>query len=114
MRLTRLPSKKDWKPVFLENYRESGNVKESAEAAGVSKQMAYKARKMNKAFREEWEAAREEVGDTLEAVAVSRAKDHSDTLLIFLLKGLKPETYGDKTRHAFDQDSPLRVTLKWE
>lgn len=108
-----MPSKKDWKPAFLENYRESGNVKASAEAAGISKQAAYKARKNNKAFREEWEAAREEVADTLEAVAVTRAKDHSDTLLIFLLKGLKPDTYGDRVRHGGIPGSPLEVVVKW-
>lgn len=105
--------KKDWKPDFLENYRESGNVQASAKAAGITKQAAYKARKTNKVFRQEWEAAREEVADTLEAVAVTRAKDHSDTLLIFLLKGLKPETYGEKVRHGGLPGSPLEVVVTW-
>ena len=109
-----MPPKKDWKPAFLESYRESGNVKASAAAAGVSKQAAYKAKKNNKAFSAEWDEARIEVADTLEAEAVQRAKDHSDTLLIFLLKGLKPETYGDKRTHGFDPNAPLKIDLKWE
>lgn len=105
--------KKDWKPAFLANYRESGNVSASAAAAGITKQAAYKARRTNKVFREEWEASREEVGDTLEAEAVARAKDHSDTLLIFLLKGLKPDIYGDRVRHGGIPGAPLEVVVKW-
>jgi hypothetical protein len=109
--LTKLTPKKDWKPAFLEAYRESGNVTESAEAAGVTKQAVYKARKSGKAFREEWETAREELADDLEAVAVKRARNSSDTMLIFLLKGLKPDTYGDKLKHLGDPARPVEIVI---
>ena len=100
--------KKDWKPRFLDVFRESGNVTESAKAAGVTKQAAYKARNTNKTFRTAWDSAREEIADDLEAEAFKRAKDSSDTLLIFLLKGLKSDTYGDKRKLVGADDGPIR------
>ncbi len=102
--------KKDWKPVFLEAYRENGNVKEAAEAAGVTKQAVYKARKAGAAFAEQFDRARDELADDLEAVAIRRARDKSDTMLIFLLKGLKPNVYGDKVKqeHIGAGGGPIR------
>ena len=105
---------KNWKPAFLEAYAESGNLKESAESVGVTRQAVYDAKKRSKVFAAEVAVAREHAADELEAVAIKRAKDHSDTLLIFLLKGLKPDTYADKKVHGFDPDQPLKISLKWE
>ena len=105
--------KKDWKPAFLEAYAESGNVKASAQAAGITKQNVYAARKKSKTFAEQFKRAREEAADNLEGVAFKRAEESSDTLLIFLLKGLKPETYGDKVRHGGIPGAPVEVVVKW-
>ena len=108
-----MTDKKGWQPVFLEKYAETGNLSRSAEYADVSRTAVYKAKKQ-KAFGEQFAAAREEAADGLEAVAFQRARETSDTLLIFLLKGLKPDVYAERTRHGFDQDAPLRIQLKWE
>lgn len=106
--------KKDWKRVFLHAYAQSGNAKESAEAAGVSEQAVYKARKTSKTFAEQFEEAREYLADDLEAVAVGRARERSDTMLIFLLKGLKPDTYADRVRHGGDPQAPIKVVVSWK
>lgn len=106
--------KKDWKRGFLENYAETGNVKASAESNGVTKQAVYQAKKRSPKFAEQFEEARAEAADHLEGVAFKRAEDSSDTLLIFLLKGLKPKVYGDKRTYGFDPEAPLSVSLKWE
>lgn len=105
-----MTAKKDWKPDFLEAYAESGNVKASAEGAGVTKQAVYQARKRSERFAEQFQQARDEAADHLEGVAFKRAEDSSDTLLIFLLKGLKPETYGDRVRqeHSGPGGAPIR------
>lgn len=103
---------KNWKPVFLDAYAETGNVKESATLAGVTKQAVYKARKNSKAFAADFTQAREEAGDVLEGEAFKRAKSTSDTLLIFLLKGLKPETYGDRIRHGGDPGNPIEHAIQ--
>ena len=70
-------------------------------------------------------------GDVLEDEAVRRAKEgveepvyqggklvghvqkYSDTLLIFLLKGAKPQKYGDKVRHTNgDGDGPIQFVTR--
>ena len=105
--------KKDWKPAFLEKYAETGNISAAADHAEVSRTAVYKAKK-EKQFGARFEQARLEATDALEGEAFKRAKGSSDTLLIFLLKGLKPETYGDKKTHGFDPEQPLKIALKWE
>ena len=42
------------------------------------------------------ETAREAVADNFQAEATRRAYEGSDTLLAFLLRGLKPEIYGNR------------------
>ena len=45
-----------------------------------------------------WELAKQQAIDELESVAFTRAKKYSDTLLIFLLKALKPDVYRDSSK----------------
>ncbi len=108
------PLKSKWKPKFLEGLKEHGNVTKAAKEAGISRGHAYLERKNLEKFKEAWEEAYEEYVDSLEHELYRRAKDGSDTLLIFALKGRRPEVYAERTRHGFDQDAPLRIQLKWE
>lgn len=107
---------KKWIDVFLESYVETGNVSLSAKAAGINKSTVYKRRDSDPDFAARLEDARRMAADVLEAEAIRRAvkgvdephfyrdkvagytRKYSDVLLIFLLKGLKPDVYGDKTR----------------
>lgn len=86
----------DWMPIFLLTFRKSANVKESCEASGVSRVMAYKARKQYARFRDAWDEALEDAVDTLEDAAWRRAKDSSDYLLWRLLASLRREKYADR------------------
>lgn len=95
----------EWETRFLKLYRESGNVTLSAKGAGISRAMVYKRRKENLAFAAIMDEAREESIEILEAVAQKRARESSDTLLIFLLKSLKPDTYGDRLRVTYDKET---------
>ena len=45
-----------------------------------------------------WAGAREDAIDTLQGEARRRAMNSSDTLLIFLLKSLRPEVYRETAR----------------
>src|SRR4051794_16077788 len=58
--------------------------------------------------------------EDIRAVAMERAKEKSDTLMIFLLKSLQPERYDDeirRTRYLADNDmaspdaAPVQVSL---
>mgnify|MGYP000622147894 CR=1 FL=1 len=112
--------RRDWQTIFINTLRENGNIRASCEKAKVNRATAYRERRSNKAFDELWDAALEDAGDTLEAEAWRRAvkgvqkpvfgsggtgvgtvevgavQEYSDTLLIFLLKGAKPEKYKDR------------------
>lgn len=63
--------------------------------AGVSTAGAYKLRKNNPKFAQDWEDAQEIGLNSLEDVANERARGDSDVLLMFLLKAHRPEKYRD-------------------
>jgi len=96
---------------FLLTLAETGCVKHAATAAGLDKSALYRFRKRNPDFAQAWEEALEIGAGALEDEAHRRAAEgveepvyykgevvgtvrrYSDVLLIFLLKGLKPERY---------------------
>jgi len=107
----------DWRPRFLEALAGTANVAEACAAAAVGRSTAYSERKKNEPFRLTWESNVEVACDSLEREAWRRAAEgiaepvfhrgelcgtirrYSDLLLIFLLKGHRPEKYRDTFRH---------------
>jgi len=103
-----------------------GIITDACTAAGVSRQAAYQARARSAAFAAAWDEAVDQAADVLEREAFRRAVDgvekpvfgslggnqgsgeigriqeYSDTLLIFLLKGIRPEKYRERAdvRHS--------------
>ncbi len=85
--------------------------------SGLGRASVYEWRGEEESFAEDWQKALEIGADLLEDEAVRRAKDgveepvyqggklvghvqkYSDTLLIFLLKGAKPEKYRERSQH---------------
>lgn len=128
------PKVHEWRPIFLDNLEETGNVSRAAEAAGISRQTAYDSRDRSKEFRKDWDAALDVATDKLEAEARRRAVDglvrykfhkgypvthpetgepyyeheYSDTLLIFLLKAHRPEKFRDRVEHTGADGGPIR------
>lgn len=86
---------KTWRRVFLDAYRNSGNVRASCQAAGVGRTAVYTARLRDPKFAAAWDEAREEAIDTLEAAAWQRARESSDYLLWRLLQANRRAMYGD-------------------
>jgi len=82
--------------MFLSFLAEGNTVTMSARAIGVSRQAAYQYRELDDKFRQEWDHAVEEGIEVLENVAITRAKDNSDLLLMFMLKAKKPDVYREK------------------
>jgi len=112
-----------WAKAALAVYRIGGNVTLAANKAGVDRRTIARLRLADPTFEEAWEEAREESADLLEIEARRRAlegwdepvfgsggpgkgteevgvvRKYDTTLLIFLLKGERPEKY----RERFDQ-----------
>jgi len=103
------------KRKFLAALADTCNVTKSAGLIGTSRETVYEWRKKDQEFAAAWEEARALGAEALEDEAIRRAfegfdeplshkgyltgdvvKRTSDTLLIFLLKGAKPEKYKDR------------------
>lgn len=100
-----------WKKSFLAALEETGSVKEATEACTVSKVTVYAHRRDDPTFAKEWEEALDRAADALEDEARKRAIEgtqepvfhkgeivgyvakKSDVLLMFLLKGIRPQKW---------------------
>lgn len=85
-----------WRERFLVLLSEYGNVTIAAQGAGINRLTAYRHRHADPQFARQWEGALELGTDGLEDEARRRAANGSDVLLIFLLKGLRPEKYRER------------------
>lgn len=87
--------------TFIKLLEESGNITLSAKSAKVSTPTLYYYRESDEEFRLSWEIAMERWSDKMESEAFSligeqfKEKDYKSNpaLLIFLLKGAKPNKY---------------------
>ncbi len=108
--------------AFLTAFSETGNVRLACEVAKVGRSSHYRWLQEDPEYREAFDLAKECAADLIEAEAYRRAvtgwdepagwykgkpggmvRKYSDVLLIFLLKGLRPEKYRERTelRGAF-------------
>lgn len=84
------------KETFLLILSQGNSITAAARAIGVSRQAIYNYRDHDAAFKRAWDNAIEEGLDTLEDEAIKRAKKSSDLLLMFLLKGGRPDKFKDR------------------
>jgi hypothetical protein len=114
----------NWRAKFLTELASTGNVTHSAKAAVVDKKTVYNHRHGDPDFAAAWLEAIDEANDTLEAEARRRAVNgvvepvyqggqkvgeilkYSDTLLIFLLKGNRPDKFRENLRIGGDDNAP--------
>lgn len=121
------------KRAFLVAYAELGNISEAAKAARCNRQSHLNWLKRDGLYALAFKDAQEQAIDRLEKEAQRRAHDgvvepvyyqgkvvggikrYSDTLLIFLLKGLRPDKYRERydMRHsgADGADIGLRIVI---
>lgn len=106
-----------WMGKFIDHLRNGGTVAAACGLAVVGRATAYRHRQKDETFAVAWADAEEESTERLEEEAFYRAvkgvekpihyegrridfvREYSDTLLIFLLKARKPETYRDRIDH---------------
>ena len=126
--------------AFLGAFAQTGNVTRAAEMAGVDRSMHY-LWLSDALYAAAFERAKDEAADHLETEARRRAveglrrlkfnrngeplkdpetgqpyveHEYSDTLLIFLLKGARPETYKDRAELTGKDGKPLEVAVTWD
>jgi hypothetical protein len=115
------------KARFLREFSRCGNVLRSAAAAKVGRRTIYDWLKVDEPFKGLYAEAHEDALDALEEEARRRAVDgvlepvfqggeqvgrirkYSDTLLITLLKGKRPETFRERHEHSGPNGTPLPV-----
>ena len=119
-RTKRTVEKGDWKSVFLQELARTGIVGTACKKANVGRTTAYKTRDEDADFATAWTAALDAAIDDMEYEAwrrgikgvskpvyqggeqVGAIQEYSDTLLIFMLKGARPEKYRERSdvRHS--------------
>ena len=101
------------KRAMLRAYARSMRVCASCEAATISPELHYYWLRTDPTYKAAFTEAREMAGERLEDEAVRRAmgtaERESDTLLIFLLKGAKPDIYKERYEHTGKDGGPLQV-----
>jgi hypothetical protein len=86
----------DWHDTFLASLSGDGNVSKAAKAAHVDRSYAYDQKAADSAFSTQWESAKKLGLDSLTDVAIERAHNGSETLIIFLMKAHEPEKYRER------------------
>jgi hypothetical protein len=110
--------------AFLRAYAETGNISAAAVLASVGRRTHYDWLQADPAYAAAFSEAADEAADALEGEARRRAlqgvdqpvfgsmgnglgtgevgliRKYSDTLLIFLLKGARPEKYAERHKHS--------------
>lgn len=101
----------------------------SCQTVGIGRSTAYDRYARDEGFAARWRAAMDDAADVLEAEALRRAtrgvdepvfykgervgtvRKYSDTLLIFLLKGARPEKFRDRyeVRHLTESDLDAEI-----
>lgn len=87
--------------IFLEEYAKFGTQTTAAKIAGLSYNTIENWKKEDPSFAEAMKEANQMIVESLEKCAVERAKAGSDPILMFLLKALDRNKYGERIRHEF-------------
>lgn len=113
--------------AFLAAYEETGSVVRAAKAAGIQRQLHYRALEKSVEYRTHFEEAEKRFGDALEGHARKLARDgvrepvffqgikcgsrlkYSPALIIAMLKALKPEKYRERFEHTGPDGGPIQI-----
>lgn len=120
------------KNAFLDAFRVEGTVLHACKVVGISRAAVYEWRHEDEAFAAAWKLAEEDATDALVREARRRAVEgtlepvyqggeqvgtirrYGDTLLIFLIKGARPEIYRDNVSVDHRMLTPVQVVISGE
>lgn len=99
--------------AFLVAFSECGNVKEAAALADISREAHYDWRKRDADYRAAFAEATEMAADALEDDIRERSLSGmgSDQLLMFLLRGLRPEKYANREKRELSGPGGAPITV---
>lgn len=115
--------------AFLVGYVRSLGIRSAARLSGVSRQSHYEWMRGDPLYREHFHRARTILADAAEEEVCRRAyhgydtpvvyrgeikgyyKSYSDSLAMFMLKGLRPEVYRDSAGAAFEGPTRINITV---
>ncbi len=115
---------------FLAAYAAVGNISTAAKLTGIQRSNHYNWLRESQDYHDKFEDASEQAIDSLESEARRRAVDgvdrpvfhkgeqvgavreYSDTLLIFLLKGLRPEKYRERSSQEITATGAQAVEIR--
>lgn len=93
----------------LLGYEQTGTITGACQFAGVTRSTWYAWKRKTKKFATAVAEVEQVVADSLEREAFRRAYGGSDSLLIFLLKGMRPEKYNERRftvkKHVIDNST---------
>jgi len=84
----------DWMPVFLAAMQKLPNVRVACQQAGISRAEVYRARGRDPEFASDWEQAKQDGIDVIEAHLMAMSQKNV-VAGIFMLKNLRPDVYGE-------------------
>jgi hypothetical protein len=130
MQTIRTPEKRE---LFLSGLKDfHGNVSKALEAANLSRSAAYDWKKEDQDFSTAWDDIVEAGTEELEQEAWRRAHEgwlepvfyqgeevghvrkFSDVLMMFTLKGRKPEKYRDNSKVELGSNGPIQVNVVYD
>jgi hypothetical protein len=115
---------------FLAAYAEHCTVVHACRATGIGRRTHYGWLESDPAYAARFADVKDDAVESLEAEARRRAAEgvlepvyqggkkvgsirkYSDTLLIFLLKGAKPDVYRDRVEHTGKNGGPIETTAR--
>ena len=103
-------STQDKKEKFLKCYRTSLNISETCRKVKVGRKTFYDWKEKDPQFAEDVVEAYDDAIDKLEGTAYKLAKNGDRTLLIFMLKSLKREVYGDNVNFSGNINAQITDT----
>lgn len=100
------------KEAFLSALSKMANVSLACEESGISRQTAYRWKIEDEEFDKHWSQALADGIDMLDGIALKRARQSSDTLMIFLLKAHLPQKYRERFEHDLKNNPEFKATGK--
>lgn len=117
------------KRAFLAAFSETCSIIRAAKCAGVDRGTHYEWLARDRDYADRFHVAKEQAADALEDEAVRRAhegmerpitvagektiiREYSDTLLIFLLKGIRPQKYRENVEVTGAGGGPITAAIE--
>lgn len=95
----------------LNEYAKCGVIGTACDRAGIARSQHTKWLENFPKYKELYEIMRERFVDGLEVVAMERAKEKSDSLMMFMLKAHRKDVYGDQSKIDLNMQGNQPITL---